>query len=204
LLGVLSGLQRQPGDLQKFTELAAVPRKDVKALLKPTAKCMHSVLQHAAKQSPDDSLPILHGVNGVVAHHPVLLAEVTKGPCRPLIVSIMKAASEDKGTCKDRWFVQVMCAAQDTFRIPCMEFWQKMPETYISIWDPTVAFTVVYTYGRLFQDKLVPPPSDHFSKFQHEIVALHAANWEAFEVSKVACLLSEQGLLIGEAVVPLQ
>jgi hypothetical protein len=185
LQGILLGLQRQPGDLDKFTELAAVPREDVEALLKPTARCMHSVLQHAAEEGPPDSLQILHGVNGVVHYHPMLLAEVTKSPCRALILSIMQAASEDKRTCKDRWFVSVMCAAQDTFRIPCMQFWQDLPgtcfltrepRTCISKWDPMVAFTIVLTYGKLFQYELVPPPCDHLSKIQLDIVAMHASH----------------------------
>jgi hypothetical protein len=77
-------------------ELATVSRKDVKALLKFTAKCIHRVLQNAAKKSTRESLIILHEFCNVVSHHPVLLAEVTKHPCKALVVSIMKAASEDK------------------------------------------------------------------------------------------------------------
>jgi Pyruvate/2-oxoacid:ferredoxin oxidoreductase delta subunit len=179
-------------------------RHEVKAFLPDTAKCIHGILQHAAKGSVQDSIRILFAVGNVVKRHPALRAEVAKSPGKEIVVGMLQAAAKRKRTYTNSYSLSQICVAQYNLQISCEQFWQQMPETCIEACDDRAACSVVYAYGKLHEARAVPSPSDRFSLLQQKLVVHHAAEMDAQGVSNVAWSLSKQGLLLGDAALALQ
>jgi hypothetical protein len=190
--------------VQKIKQLASARREEVQLCFPETARCIRTILQRVAQGSGHGSIRILFAVSNVVKRHPALLAEVSKSPCREFVQRILQAAMRQKRMYTKSFTLSQICVAQYNLQISCEQFWQEMPETCIVAWDDRAACTVVYAYGKLYEAEAVPPPSERLRKLQHKIVVKHAAELDAQGVGMVAWSLSKQGILLGEALLPLQ
>jgi hypothetical protein len=137
-------------------------------------------------------------VGNMVKKHSGLRAEMVRGPCTKVLVSMLQAASEYEEVCTKSFCLEYICLAQCNLGIACEPFWQNLaavPLSRIEQQPSTTTCSIVHAYAQLREANAVPLHSERFIQLQHSIVHCHWKEWNASSVSNVALSMSMQGEL---------